>query len=348
MLDPTGCQAIRGWRRMLVSTDELMRSSEELPEEVLDGLDADFPEDTPSRPGDRGGSARRDDAEHSVDARLWRLSRAPRARDAWTEIAARIEAEEAARRSSVWRRLPAPLRMAAMFVLALGIGVWLATYADRTAADAEWAVATAPAGMPTTVELLDGSTVRLNAGSSLSYPVSPADGVEVHLAGEAYFAVPRESTRSFVVHTEEGVVRVLGTEFNVRARDDRLQVEVVQGEVELESAGSAVVLRAGQRSEARRGAAPGPAEPLDPEMAGAWMRGVLLLEDEPVAQAAAELERRFAVRIRVDEAMALRRVTATVHAATVEDAVDAICLAVGAACQRRNATWSIADPTGGR
>lgn len=79
-------------------------------------------------------------------------------------------------------------------------------------------------------KLPDGSEVRLNSGSVLKYSkLNWLLSRKVELEGEAYFSVTEGS--KFEVVTSKGSVAVLGTEFNVRARGDRLDVACYSGKV---------------------------------------------------------------------------------------------------------------------
>ena len=69
--------------------------------------------------------------------------------------------------------------------------------------------------------LEDSTVVWLNSESTLSYPeVFRASERRVHVTGEAYFAVKPDDSRPFYVETDEQVVRVYGTAFNVRTYAD--------------------------------------------------------------------------------------------------------------------------------
>lgn len=75
-----------------------------------------------------------------------------------------------------------------------------------------------PRGGENTVILADGTTVHLNAGSKLTYPVRFTGKRRiVALEGEAYFEVVADENHPFVVQTHLGEVLVLGTAFNVNA-----------------------------------------------------------------------------------------------------------------------------------
>ncbi|MDR1380827.1 MAG: FecR family protein, partial [Tannerella sp.] len=74
-----------------------------------------------------------------------------------------------------------------------------------------------PLGMQSSIVLSDGTKVRLNAGTILSYPAAFTEKKrEVTISGEAFFEVAPDKKSPFTVHTDALDVRVLGTEFNVQ------------------------------------------------------------------------------------------------------------------------------------
>ena len=88
-------------------------------------------------------------------------------------------------------------------------------------------------GQRARIQLEDGTYVRLNVDSKLSYPAKfDPESRRVTLTGEAYFDVA-PGDKPFLVETGEAVVEVLGTKFNIRAYDDldELNVVVSSGEV---------------------------------------------------------------------------------------------------------------------
>jgi transmembrane sensor len=87
--------------------------------------------------------------------------------------------------------------------------------------------------------LPDSSFVVLNASSILSYSSEMKDR-EVELDGEAYFKVKKGSR--FEVVTNIGKVTVLGTQFNVRNRNDLFEVICYEGSVLVETIDKTVQL----------------------------------------------------------------------------------------------------------
>jgi ferric-dicitrate binding protein FerR (iron transport regulator) len=89
-------------------------------------------------------------------------------------------------------------------------------------------------GEQVSLVLPDGSLVSLNADSKVTYkPLIWRIMRSVKMEGEAYFEVEKGS--KFVVSTKNGVVRVLGTKFNVLSRGETFSVSCISGRVEVKS-----------------------------------------------------------------------------------------------------------------
>ena len=100
---------------------------------------------------------------------------------------------------------------------------------------------TIPRGGQFYLVLSDGTKVWLNSESQLKYPVNFLDGEtrQVELVyGEAYFDVSPSTAHDgskFKVHNKEQDVKVLGTEFNIKAYQDEsiIYTTLVEGKVEV-------------------------------------------------------------------------------------------------------------------
>jgi len=96
-----------------------------------------------------------------------------------------------------------------------------------------------PRGGGYKLQLVDGTGVWLNAGSSLRFPVSfTKDARTVYLEGEAYFEVTHDG-KPFVVSSGDMDVEVLGTSFNISAYADEplFKTTLVEGKVSVELKG---------------------------------------------------------------------------------------------------------------
>ena len=98
------------------------------------------------------------------------------------------------------------------------------------------------------VILSDGTSIQLNADSKISYGSNYGNGNRnVSLKGEAFFNVT-PSNVPFVVSTDYAKITVLGTKFNVRARNDGFETGVNEGLVEINKNDKSLVLSKGQRA----------------------------------------------------------------------------------------------------
>jgi ferric-dicitrate binding protein FerR (iron transport regulator) len=91
-----------------------------------------------------------------------------------------------------------------------------------------------PNGVKTTFDLSDGTIVKLNAGSKLTYPeVFSDESRMVSLEGEAFFTVTHDEKRPFIVKTDDLTTTVLGTSFNINSYLDQGEttVSVASGQV---------------------------------------------------------------------------------------------------------------------
>jgi len=120
------------------------------------------------------------------------------------------------------RRAVRVVRLAVGYAAAVALLVlatWKVTVATLPGGAAE-AVAVeqelyVPAGQRARITLPDGSTVWLNAGSTLHYPSVFGGERRVDLTGEAFFDVSHNPGKPFVVSTSSLEITALGTQFNV-------------------------------------------------------------------------------------------------------------------------------------
>lgn len=91
-------------------------------------------------------------------------------------------------------------------------------------------------GSKTKIILPDGTVVRLNGSSKLTYNNAFNNNVrEVALEGEAYFDVTKDSNHPFIVHTSNIDIKVLGTLFNVKSygEDQTIETTLLKGSIEV-------------------------------------------------------------------------------------------------------------------
>ncbi len=94
----------------------------------------------------------------------------------------------------------------------------------------------APLGSKSKIDLPDGTSVVLNAGSTLEYAMDYGTRIrEVKLEGEGYFKVAKNKDCPFIVKAKNTSITALGTEFNVKAyvEESIVQTTLVEGMVSI-------------------------------------------------------------------------------------------------------------------
>ena len=138
-------------------------------------------------------------------------------------------------------RLASIVRYAAVFIILISFSALMVylniqdTNAENTPY-AELIEKQNPNGQKSTIKLEDGTIVRLNSGSKLSYQkVFESQERRVTLEGEAFFDVKRDESRPFIVETKNLTTTVLGTSFNIKAyrQEGKCSVAVVSGKVKV-------------------------------------------------------------------------------------------------------------------
>ena len=128
-----------------------------------------------------------------------------------------------------------PLRLAAGFILLLGIGSVLYLMVSDQRHQTLAVISEKTTRQDT---LPDGSTAFLNKKTELEFEYNPRSKTrKVKLKGEAYFTVKHEEEKPFIIEADEILVRDIGTEFNLKAYPDKDTIEIVvtHGEVQFYS-----------------------------------------------------------------------------------------------------------------
>jgi len=151
-------------------------------------------------------------------------------------------------------------------------------------------------GQQRTVNLPDGSVVKLNSNSKLSYhPYWWNLDREVQLSGEAFFEVKKGE--AFEVVSRQGRTRVLGTQFNVFARSTSYEVFCLEGKVRVETARQNTVdtLLPGMFWEVSAGQVM--IKQQNEHEALAWMEGRLYADKQPLKRVFEAIERHYGIEV---------------------------------------------------
>ena len=98
-----------------------------------------------------------------------------------------------------------------------------------------WHEIQSPAGIRSHVVLPDGTDLWLNAESKVKYSIPfTRENRQVEVTGEAFLKVVKNEKAPFIVNAGAASVKVLGTQFNVKAypEDEQLEIALTEGSIE--------------------------------------------------------------------------------------------------------------------
>ncbi|MBN2009022.1 FecR domain-containing protein [candidate division KSB1 bacterium] len=197
--------------------------------------------------------------------------------------------------------------------------------------------------------LADGSMIELNCGSAIKFRKSFAlEHRQLYLSGEVYFEV-RKAKFPFIINTENASITVVGTKFNVCARDERTNVFVTEGKVRVEIAEKdtlPIFLEKDQFCEIKAGRVSTFASDTDSSRLLAWRSGTLIFKQTLLANVARSLERFYNITIKISEPeLAKRTLTATFYKLSADQAISSICTTLNIEYEKQSKTFILKSKT---
>ena len=166
-----------------------------------------------------------------------------------------------------------------------------------------WVELNVPEGARIEFLLPDSTTGWLNSGAKLKYPSAFDSHRKVELTGEAFFKVKHREHSDFTVSVADMDIQVLGTQFNVAAYSNEAVTEVVlkEGQVKIKGKAGSHTLQPGEKIVYNRKTNSLDSENVDPDLYTAWKDGYLVIDNEPLAQAARKIERWYHAEIFIQD-----------------------------------------------
>jgi len=164
-------------------------------------------------------------------------------------------------------------------------------------------------GRKSTIFLPDGSVVYLNSESFVKYDEVSFDSIRtIHLVGEAFFEISRDTIHPFKVVSKNVEVTALGTSFNVKSFEDdsETSISLITGKVLVKSNSDSasqlneLFLNPGQEvSYWNKRNSFSAITPFDPRATYGWKDGILYFKESSLTHVLAKLERWFDVDFEV-------------------------------------------------
>lgn len=165
------------------------------------------------------------------------------------------------------------------------------------AAETEYATITTPIGGAYQIILPDGTKAWLNAKSTLKYPIQfTGNERAIEADGELYLEVVKDKTKSFIVHTSDQYIEVLGTSFNIRNYGSKVVTTLIEGSIALtnQKSNDRIILCPDQQAVVTGSTTN--VNKVDAIDFIAWKDGIILIKDATLIETCAELERWYGVK----------------------------------------------------
>lgn len=171
--------------------------------------------------------------------------------------------------------------------------------------------------------LPDGSMISLNAVSNVTYiPEDWQTERTILLEGEAFFEVEKGSP--FIVKTSLGQVEVLGTSFNVEARDSIFRVNCYTGKVKVTtSTGETMILTPQKGAFLQNGQLQ--VRTVNNRNDIAWQDQIHHFDEVPLDEVFAALERQYTISIQYPVDIGKRKYAGFFKSNNLEQALQTVC-----------------------
>lgn len=209
----------------------------------------------------------------------------------------------------------------------LSVNYWLADLRTAT-------------GEQRTIRLSDNTLIRLNTHSAVDVRFDAKQRRVILQDGEIFVETgSHDDPRPFIVETDEGSMRALGTKFLVKREDDGTLLSVLQSAVAAhpQAADTEMILREGQQMLIQRHSL-GPMVGLTPG-ADAWMRGMLVVDNAPLKDVIAELARYRQGHLGVAPEVADLRITGSFPLKDTDLALKALMPTLPVEIEQRTHWW---------
>jgi ferric-dicitrate binding protein FerR (iron transport regulator) len=229
---------------------------------------------------------------------------------AYQKVTTRIKAQ-----SNTTRIITIITRIAAVLTLPLmAFTIWSLFLQEKPLELAEneitWQEIQSPAGMRSHVVLPDGTDLWLNAESIIKYSIPfTRENRQVELTGEAFLKVVKNENAPFIVNAGTASVKVLGTQFNVKAYPDEENLEIALTEGSLEFTGTtadgkkaAATLIPNDFLAMNKTTGQVILQNKNLNKHISWVKNIIIFDETPMPEVAKTLERWYGVKVIVADA----------------------------------------------
>ena len=250
-----------------------------------------------------------------------------------TKIWQLIEKQISVEKSFSWHKAWRYAQVAAVIMLPILFFSTYYLYRENAAFSTKKTIVSTSCGERASITLPDGSKVTLNENTSLAYDSKSFNKSvrKIEFEGEAYFNVAKDSEHPFTIGAEGLEVYVLGTKFNLNARNESLISELIleEGSVRLSALKKAKSVMLSPQQKATLDKATGDITVTETENAlddaKAWKRKELIFRNVPLYQVLKSIEKHYDVTCNISSDINVNdRFTGIIPANNINDVLQVI------------------------
>ncbi len=265
------------------------------------------------------------------------------ANSAWDKLEKRIIQKSSARKTKI---MPTWIKWAAgwLIIFTLGVSIWYAAKYIPTE-ESLYTLVTFDEDYTHVHTLQDGSIVYLGNNTKFSYPEAFAPTQRfVKLQGEAFFDIAHNPNNPFLLETEEAIVEVLGTSFNIKTlNDNSMELFVETGKVKVKLKGKSqepVVVEYGELLTVKAGQTT--KVTAQGQYNTAWRKHHMHFKDEKLENIIKVLNQNYPVVFDIDEeSLKERKLTVTFYNTSVNTMTELISRSLNIDFEQKNDSYIV-------
>jgi ferric-dicitrate binding protein FerR (iron transport regulator) len=274
----------------------------------------------------------------------------PDTHKAWNKLHARLNEEKLIPSQFIGanrKLMPLVLRTAAVILVLLGIGAAVYMQMNRKPGVEMVRLNTANELNTLVKTLDDGSVIYIAQNSSFSFPKTFInESRNVELKGEAFFDIASNPDKPFIIETDEALIEVLGTAFNVKTQNgDGFELIVDRGKVKVtlkNDPSKSELVVAGEKVKTIKNNIVKTKHVAN--QASTWYNQRMHFKDEPLQNIISVLNRNFSTTFVVAEKeTGNRKLTVTFNKETAETMTELICATLNLKSQNINGSVVLSE-----
>jgi ferric-dicitrate binding protein FerR (iron transport regulator) len=173
--------------------------------------------------------------------------------------------------------------------------------------------------------LPDGSLVKINSDSKISFKKDFLKNRRLDIEGEAYFEITKGN--NFIISTKNADIKILGTSFNLFSRDDEFKVSCLTGKILVTGKNSTITIMPGETATLKDNQL---IYFVDKNInsTNSWTEGEFYFENAPLSLIFKELDRQFNVKFELRNA-GEKYFTGSFSNINLTTALETICIPMG-------------------